>query len=628
MWYDRAMSRAASSTKIRGLAAPLGVLALGLGCGEREPVAPPAPAATPPSAPASASVAPVDAAAPPPAASIAGGLRATVTFAKAAYFLGENVLADFCVANTTGAPIEISVGGDYRGSTRALRFKTTVLDERGGAMPDPDPNPMNFGGLGYSPKIKPGEPWCASLQLMRYARIDAPGRYRVTVRHDLGWAPGAAPTAEGAIELRMPSESEAEAVIRAMEALPRDPSTSAGKTAIAFADFTALRYPVYLPALLARAQKGSKDALTAIGQIPTVEATRALVGLLGHADRSVARGAAGVLALRLPDPALQGALQPRNVFANEMPEQRKYLAQSWSPDLADAVRAAARSSLASSDVDDVRAGAFMFTAVGTPADAPAVAAALGAALERTKTAARETDLYPPLRGATQELLRAAEILVARGHVPPSPKTPGEVALYLVALTKSKPTGWEGELGKALAHPIPYVQKLALERVPAPVPPEYVAKIDAALGSSDVDAQIEACHVVEKGKLAALEPGVLRALGKAREMWLVRAAEAAAIAIGAYPKALDAIAAKMADPAMTPAIFDHLLGLTDGNGRSAGADAIDAAQAKALAAAWGAFVRAHRADVLAKKRVPLDDAPKDLAPKGWTIHRNGGKPNWP
>lgn len=622
------MPRRVRRTTIRTCAGLLGVLALGPGCGEREPVAPPAPPATPPSAPASARVAPIDAAAPPPAASIAGGLRATVTFAKAVYFLGENVLADFCVANTTGAPIEISVGGDYRGSTRALRFKTTVIDERGAAMPDPDPNPMNFGGLGYSPKIKPGEPWCASLQLMRYARIDAPGRYRVTVHHDLGWAPGAAPTAEGAIELRMPSESEAEAVIRAMEALPRDPSTSAGKTAIAFADFTALRYPVYLPALLARAQKGSKDALAAIGQIPTVEATRALVGLLGHADRGVGRAAAGVLALRLPDPALQGALQPRNVFANEMTDQRKYLAQSWSPDLADAVRAAARSALASGDVDDVRAGAFMLTAVGTPADAPALADALGVALEQTRTATRETNLYPPPRGATQELLRAAEILVARGYVPPSPKAPGEVGLYLVALSKTKPKGWEGELAKALAHPIPYVRKLALERIPTPVPPEYVPKVDAALGASDVDAQIEACHVVEKGKLAALEPGVLRALASTREMWLVRAAEAAAIAIGAYPKALDAIAAKMADPAMTPAILDHLLGLTDSNGRSASSDPIDAAQARALAAAWGAFVKAHRADILAKKRVPLDDAPKDLAPKGWTIHRNGGKPNWP
>lgn len=622
------MARGAPSTKIRGLVAPLGALALGLGCGEREPVPPPSGPASPPSATASASAAPSDAAPPAAPASIAGGLRATVTFAKPAYFLGENVLADFCVANTTGAPVEISVGGDYRGSTRALRFKTAVTDERGAPMPDPDPNPMNFGGIGYSPKIKPGEPWCASLQLMRYARIDAPGKYRVTVHHDLGWAPGTAPTAEGEIVLRMPSPAEAEGVVAGMESLPRDPSTSAGKTAVPWADFTALRYPVYLSALLARAQKGSVDALVAIGQIPSVEATRALVGLLASADRAVARGAAPALALRLPDPALQGALGPRNVFANEMTEQRKYLAQFWSPDLGDAVRAAARSSLASSDVDDVRAGAFMLTAVGTPADAPAIAAALSAALERTKTAARETNLYPPPRGATQELLRAGEIVVARGHVPPAPKTPGEVALYLVALSKSKPKGWEGELGKALAHPIPYVQKLALERVPAPVPPEYVSKVDAALGSSDVDAQIEACHVVEKGKLAALRPSVLRALAKAREMWLVRAAEAAAIAIGAYPEALDAIAAKMADPSMTTAIFDHLLGLTDGTGRSAGQEAIDAAQAKALAGAWAAFVKAHRADVLAKRRVPLDDAPKALAPKGWTIHRAGGKPDWP
>ena len=98
-----------------------------------------------------------------------------------------------------------------------------------------------------------------------------------------------------------------------------------------------------------------------------------------------------------------------------------------------------------------------------PEDVERAVAAARAAFPKWKA------LPAPKRG--EILYRAAEILVARGHVPPSPKTPGEVALYLVALTKSKPKGWEGELGKALAHPIPYVQKLALERVPAPVPPD-------------------------------------------------------------------------------------------------------------------------------------------------------------
>src|SRR5439155_18117595 len=94
---------------------------------------------------------------------------------KAQFFLGENVLVDFCVVNTSDEPLEISVGGDYRGSSRSLRFKVETRDASGALVADPDPNPMNFGGMGYSPKIEPGKKWCQSLPLMRYARIEAPG---------------------------------------------------------------------------------------------------------------------------------------------------------------------------------------------------------------------------------------------------------------------------------------------------------------------------------------------------------------------------------------------------------------------------------------------------------------------
>jgi hypothetical protein len=237
-----------------------------------------------------------------------------------------------------------------------------------------------------------------------------------------------------------------------------------------------------------RAQKGSSDALGAIGEIPSEDATRALVKLLSHADPAVARNAVHALAMRLPDPALRGALGPRNPFENTMSEQRKYLSRFYVADLDDAVRHV----LVSPEVADVQAGAFMLTAVGTSADGPELAAALTAALEKTRTTPRETNVYPTPRGAVMELLRAATILVARGWSPPAPKTPGEVALWLQGLANAaapRPAGWEAELGKALSHPIPYVQKLALERVPTPVSPAFVPKIEAALASPDVDTQL-------------------------------------------------------------------------------------------------------------------------------------------
>jgi hypothetical protein len=106
------------------------------------------------------------------------------------FLLGENVLVHYCLENTSSGPLHIDVGGDYRGSSRSLRFEVTVTGEDGKVVADPDPKPFNMGGLGYSPEIGPGASWCQSLPLLRYARIEEPGTYRVRVVHDLvppGW---------------------------------------------------------------------------------------------------------------------------------------------------------------------------------------------------------------------------------------------------------------------------------------------------------------------------------------------------------------------------------------------------------------------------------------------------------
>lgn len=66
------------------------------------------------------------------------------------------------------------------------------------------------------------------------------------------------------------------------------------------------------------AKAGNATALIGVGAIPAPEATRALIDLLGHADRAVARAAAQTLAMRMPDPALDGALGPRSPFRNDL----------------------------------------------------------------------------------------------------------------------------------------------------------------------------------------------------------------------------------------------------------------------------------------------------------------------
>jgi hypothetical protein len=526
--------------------------------------------------------------------------------------------------------LSMSVGGDYRGSSRSLRFQTTVTDERGAAMPDPDPKPFNLGGMGYAPKLAPAETWCQSLPLARYARIDSPGTYAVEIVHDLGWPAGTAPVARGRVTLVMPSASQAERVIAEMEALPADPNASAGKVSVPYRDFTALRYPIYLEPLLRRAHAGSLDAVAGIGVIPNRAATRAMVGLLGSADKKVARLSARLISMRLPDPALSGALAPRNSFANELPEQRKYLVSvGWDADLADDVRSAGVGLLASGDLDDVVAGAFFLQALGRPAELPALTAALTAAIERTKTTPREQGVWPTPRGACQELVRAAEMLLARGGaVPSTPKSPGETALWLAALgSGQRPNGWEAELGKALRHPVGYVRRLALDKTPRPVPPAINAGVADNLTFADADVQTAACILAGNAKIAALAGKTAQVLATAKDGFLISVCWSAASQLGARAAAVDALVGRLGDPQVGAEVLGRLIDLFGSNGYSG--NNFDAASYKALVPRWRAFVASRRRAIAGTETLSLDDptVPRDLVPPGFQISRPG-KPNWP
>ncbi|HEV7555860.1 MAG TPA: hypothetical protein VGO00_10415 [Kofleriaceae bacterium] len=544
---------------------------------------------------------------------------------KPKHFLGENALVDFCVVNPTSSPITIDVGGDYRGSTRALRFKLEVRDAAGTVLADPDPNPFNMGGMSYSPNIAPGKRWCESLALWRYARIDRPGTYTIKATHDLGWAVGTAPTATATITFAMPTPAEAEAVVAAMEALPADPNNSAGEVRVDYADFSALRYDVYVTPLTARATRGKPTALAGLAEIPTRTATRAIVTLLRHRDPVIAKSAVEALSMRLPDPALTGHLGSRNPFENTMSEQRKYLStRAWDPALADEVRAIAKLHLASVDLADIVGGAFMLEAVGTLDDAPDVVKALDTAIDRTRKDPVETNMSPPPRGACMELRRAVTILLARGLVPAaSPSTGGEIAVWLEALyTGARPPGWEAELGRAMKHPTPYVRELAFQRAPDAVPASLVPSIKASLVDRDQDVVDAAAELAARAKLTALAPDVVKAMAHPTGLRL-NIVSNAAYALGArYPRAL-ALLARL-DDAFGDA-YGELLEMLDqkGGGRSGEPTA---AEKKAVAAAWTKLVAAKRSAIEAGTKISLDDpaVTPALFPKSWNVVRANGK----
>lgn len=560
-----------------------------------------------------------------------GKARVDLGVRKSAFFLGENVLVDFCVVNTSDAPFTIDVGGDYRGSSRSLRFKVEVRDTTGALLPDPDPHPVNFGGMSYSPTIAPGKKWCQSLPLMRYARIDAPGRYTVKATHDLGWKGETPPTGTVSVILAMPTATQADHVIAAMESMPADPSTSAGEVSRDYPDFSGMRYEVYVAPLAARAKKGDVQAFDGLANIPTESATRELVALLASPDRAVARGAAQALAMRLPDPQLTGGLGKRNVFENAYEDQRKLLTKAWIPALADDVRTAARARLKSTDERDVMDGAFMLEAVGTPADGPDLVAALDAAIERTRTKPAEENVYPPPRGACQELLRAADVLAQRKLAPAAaPKTAGEVALWLVALPHAAPLprGWEAELGLAMKHPIPYVRQLALEHVPqGQLPRSLVPVVASDLAHADPDVVVAAAELAQREHVTSLAGAIVSAMPKRKGLRL-NILSNAAYELGARFARVQTLVTMLADEAAFFEAMGELVGVLDSGGRSTSGDT-PKAERTALATRWRAFLAKHRADVEGGKKIPLSDpsVTKDLVPSNWKLDCRDGTP-WP
>jgi hypothetical protein len=556
--------------------------------------------------------------------------RVVLTLDKNEFFLGENVLIHYCIEALSTDPVKISYGGDYRGASRSLRFKFTVTDASGTVMPDPDPSNYSLGGLGGSQDLIPGNRWCQSLPLMRYARIDREGTYDVRVVHDMGLPAGDAPEGRISVRLLSPTAAQAEQVVASMIALPPNQGTVMGSLSKPYADFSALRYGVYLQPLLRRAEAGDTTAISGIGSIPTPDATRALIALVGNTDPALVRIAARTLNTRLPDPALDGSLGPRGPFDNDMKSARRYLINaSWRDEFAPEVRAAALKLLTATETEDVQLAAFMLEAVGGPEAASALSVALTSAIEKTPTLPFEGDVYPRPRGSVRELMRAADILVRRGYVPPEPgDTPGSMALWLVSMGEgARPQGWQANVSRALVYRIPYIRELAMERLPADVPVELVPAIRTNLGSTDIDVQITACNLADRAMLKAVLTEVTDAFRRAKEFWTLNACGNGLSSIGSRFDYYSILAARIPEPGMTREVMSMLISVFDSDGSFIGSFVTN--DAAALSARWRTFLAAHRADIEAGRPISLDepDVTPDLITPGMTLGRTG-KPDWP
>lgn len=418
----------------------------------------------------------------------------TVTTERTEYILGENVRVTFSLENTGLVEFTADFGGDYRGGTRANRFKVTASDSNGQKADDPDPDQRHFGGLVRPAKLGPGQKSAEKISLTRYCRITQPGTYVIRVGHDCGWklAEGSIPAGGTKIVFRLPTAKEAEAIVAKIaegtvkEKLPNGYKSWSDIASLhEWSDFASLQAPVYLPALLHLAGTGNVEALPGIGSIATSDATAALIQLASESDTKFALQAAAVLRQRLPD--LVYPNRPQQPTA-----QARLAAKAWDDRFRPAAIDLARKWLVQTDPALIAAGAGILRSLGNNDDAAALCDALDRTI-KSQTIPRETYTgnYPqPVQG----LLEALVGLRTRGLTLTATTmgSDGSKLAYLDSFRAKqtrRPPGWHQIFESACASPCVILREAAIRSLVYPVPAEC-ADLVAAL-KSDPDAGIEA-----------------------------------------------------------------------------------------------------------------------------------------
>ena len=565
------------------------------------------------------------------------GARVTLLFDKEEYFLGENILVLYCLENTNETPFWIEMGGDYRDASRSIRFKVTAKNKDDKPVDDPDPSEFCLGGLSSSSEIKPGNKYSAYLPLTRYCRFEKPGIYTIRVIHDLGWQVTEnqkMPFGESKIKLVMPEPKQAKQVVEEMYRLSKDTGASAGQKSRSYADFSCLWYPVYLPILLDHAREGDEEALTAIGNMPTPEGTKALISLLGHENRAFVLKVAGTLNMRLRDPEFDGMIDPRSPFRSPWDIRRKWLGMnSWRPEFASQILSHARDMLSWDGADPKAYAGFMIQSLGGKDDLPYLIKSLDCVVLETQNSLRKENSYPEPAGACRELRRAAEILVKRGvEVPTNPQSPGEAVVFLSALKfldEFRPEGWESITMELLRHDIPYIRQLALQSLPKPLSKPFADLLPMLLTDPDLVVQIQACKAAAETRDPTLNPAILKNVSSAKDEWLLRIAYNAADASGARVEALELLIPRFDDTPAGWKCFRIVMSSVIESHGSGGKGSLNSQTASRLRARWSKFLQEHREAIQAGHRFKPGDPEltPDLMPPEYKLHLLNGK-QWP
>lgn len=553
------------------------------------------------------------------------GIRISLISDRTTYFLGENIVLYYRIENVGSEPFQISVGGDYRGGTRADRFKVTAISKDSGAVADPTPGMENMGG-GLMPggEIKPGASWFEKVHVFEYCRFDAPGTYMVRVFHDLGLAkPANADPREVSmsIELLAPTEPQAATILAEAENAKPDGGSAWGEKGQVRLDYHCIRWPTFLKPLVARAQAGNADAVDGIASIRDLDATRALVELLSHSDPLIAKKVADLLEWRMP--------RDEKEFDGPWGDRRRadFVRNAWDEKLSAAVRDYAVRLLESQRRSDLMTAASLLRRVGTVREVAALLKALDFGLAQTSAEFLADIQYPaPLRVCDLLLSTALAIDPSLGIYPGNVSTPGQALLFIATFGDRQRVLSDAEvaeLTRLLAHELPYVRMKALEKLPKEIPEALAPIITERM--VDPNPAVQNYAFVAAGSLQ--EPRhreiALSVLKSTNDSWLRRSADQIAMKYGARYDCSVIWASKLGDGNTKHEAIIQLLEIATGKSPSGGFNGHwDEASVTALRERWEAFLSAHKDRIQAGHRFApgTDEMSADLLPDGFSFSR--------
>lgn len=528
------------------------------------------------------------------------GAKLSIELEKSRFYLGEHILVHFRIDNVGTEAFKIDLGGDYRGSSRSLRFRVEAFDRDGKAVEDPDPYPMCMGGLSWGKEIKPGETHHESLSLHRYRRFEKAGKYRLRVSHHLGWKesdPSKFPFAETTVEVLVPTEKEAERIAEEAFALPKGDRSSGTKTK-PFADFTAMSYAIYLPHMVRNASLGDVRALEAISAMPVPEATTALIRLLDHKDPAFVREVLSTFRWRIPDADL--GPKPAKEEEDYQIRRRRLIERAWRADHGQALLKAARRILETRELDNVERAVYLVRCVGGADELPLLAKAWQSAAERP-----DARVCRSLAWDVRRMLEAQKDL----KVISKPETTGERLLFAQALAirpQFRPAGWETVLTTMLKHELAYVRELALDALPVPPPREAKPVALKAPGDKDRDVRLAALRLARRWQAPEFRAPVLGLLRGTKDEELFRVAADAVNMQDIRWDAMQILVARLDDEGWTTPCLVRLYELLVEGSSGYGCNSVKAEVGRECQRVWKDFLAQHGAALRDGKRFKLND----------------------